>query len=412
MSGTTSNGTVSNSSKFNRSKRVISRLLFSMFVISNSAYAQTQNNFPEAPDFTIIKVDTKGRPYQCEGNAIIITDEIKTNLTTLKYFGTSISIDIYDKETEHLDKTLCNALNVIQKYHYLASNYSTYPHVTNIKSINNEPEKKHTIDPKLTELIQASIDWHAKTNGYFNIALSPVIDLWRGHRAQCKGERKQQDKCNIPTQKALDLAKPLTNIDNITLDSEQNTIEMQAGMSIDLGGIAKGWMAEMLYRQLKNDGLKNFMINAGGNIRHYGIHPQGRLFATAVENPVCKKYNNTLPQCQLFEEQYHEIISGNDITVVSSGNYLRYYRVNGKEYHHIINPKTLYPKESGISTTIVMNSNQLFADIISTALFLMPIDEAIKYTNSHNEIEAVWFLNEAGDKVESKKFDDYRLKND
>ncbi|MGS0681655.1 FAD:protein FMN transferase [Shewanella sp. 125m-7] len=410
MYSSVSSGTISNSYKSSRYKRVISGLIFSMFVMSNSAYAQIPNNLPEAPDFTIINVDTKGKPYQCEGNAVILTDEIKTNLTTLKYFGTSISIDIYDKETQHLDKTLCNALNVIQKYHYLASNYSSYPHVTNIKSINNEPEKKHTIDPKLTELIEASIDWHAKTNGYFNIALSPVIDLWRGHRYECKGEQKQLDKCGIPTKIELQQAKQLTNIANIRLDTTNNTIQMQSRMSIDLGGIAKGWMAEMVYRQLKQDGLKNFMINAGGNIRHLGVHPQGRQFTTAVENPVCKKYNNTLPQCQSFEQQFHEIISGNDITVVSSGNYLRYYRVNGKEYHHIINPKTLYPKETGISTTIVMNNNQLFADIISTALFLMPIDEAIKYTNEHDDIEAVWFLNEQGDKVESKHFDGYRFK--
>ncbi|ABZ76624.1 ApbE family lipoprotein [Shewanella halifaxensis HAW-EB4] len=360
-------------------------------------------NLPPAPDFKIVNVDTKGEPYLCEGNAIITASKGVTNLTTLKYFGTSISIDVYDADSDNLRQALCNALNVIQEYHYLASNYSTYPHVTNIKTINNAPEKSHHIDPKLTQLIDASIEWHDKTGGYFNIALSPVIQLWRGYRAQCIGERKLQDRCEIPTNAELNAVRPLINIDNIKLNKEQNTIQMQTGMSIDLGGIAKGWMTEKVYRQLKMDGIENFMINAGGNIRHYGLHPQGRQFTTAVEDPICKKYNNSLSQCQSFDGQYHEVLTGKDIAVVSSGNYLRYYRVKGKEYHHIINPKTLYPKRIGISTTIVMSREQIYADIISTALFLMPLDEALDYVNSTDNLEAVWYLNKEGEKTKSDK---------
>ncbi|GIU35453.1 FAD:protein FMN transferase [Shewanella schlegeliana] len=379
---------------------------------ANNSRTQTESelifNLPPAPDFKIVNVDTKGKPYLCEGNAIITTREGVTNLTTLKYFGTSISIDIYDAGSNNSKQALCNALNVIQEYHYLASNYSTYPHVTNIKSINNAPEKQHKIDPKLTELIKQSIDWHDKSDGYFNIALSPVIQIWRDYRAQCIGERKNQDRCEIPTQAELEAARPLINIENIKLNSEQNTIQMLAGMSIDLGGIAKGWMAEKVYFKLKEDGVQNFMINAGGNIRHYGVHPQGRTFVTAVEDPICKKYQNSLSRCQSFEGQYHEVMTGRDITVVSSGNYLKYYRVKGEEFHHIINPKTLYPKRSGISTTIVMNNNQIYADIISTALFLMPLDKALAYANNNNNVEAVWFLNEQGEKIESDEFNIYR----
>lgn len=368
-----------------------------------------QINQPIAPDFNIIKVATNGEPYRCEGNAIITHDQSKTNLTTLKYFGTSISIDVYDKDNKNIEEALCHALNVVQKYHYLASNYSTYPHVTNIKSINNNPDKTHQIDPKLTDLLAASIEWHDKTNGYFNIALSPVIDLWRGYRAQCKGERKELDKCQIPSDAELNSVANLTNIHDISLNTDLNTVKLKPGMSIDLGGIAKGWMAEMVYLQLKKDGVNNFMINAGGNIRHYGVHPEGRNFTTAIENPICKKYNNQLAQCQNFEGLYHEVITGQDITVVSSGNYLRYYRVNGKEYHHIINPKTLKPKTTGVSATLVMQNNQIYADIISTALFLMPIDEALVYADNNPDFEAVWFLNYVGDKTESKGFNNYRL---
>ncbi|ACJ29255.1 ApbE-like lipoprotein [Shewanella piezotolerans WP3] len=363
---------------------------------------------PEAPEFKVITVDTHGEPYRCEGNAIITKTDYGKNLTTLKYFGTSISINIYGENSS--EKIMCNALHVIQKYHYLASNYSTYPHVTNVKTINNTPAEKHIISPELTAMIQESIEWYKKSDGYFNIALSPVIDLWRGYRAQCKGETKRLQQCGTPTEIELINAAKLVNINNIQLDKKENTIQMKTGMSIDLGGIAKGWMAEMVYRQLKKDGVKNFMINAGGNIRHYGFHPQGREFTTAIENPICKKYNNELARCQTLTEQYHEIITGKDLTLVSSGNYLRYYLANGKEYHHLINPKTLKPKRTGISTTVIMNNNQIYADIISTMLFLMPYQQSLDYVNSNPGIEAVWYLTEDGIKMESNGFDRYRLK--
>ncbi len=384
-------------------------LLSSLFCTFTSNAQDTQiKNLPLAPDFEIIKVDTKGQPYQCEGNAIISHNNGIYSLTTLKYFGTSISIDIYD-DIENINEVFCNSLNVIQQYHYLASNYNTYPHVTNIKSINNEPQKKHHIDAKLTELLATSIEWHDKSDGYFNIALSPVIDIWRSYRAECKGQRKLDDNCEIPTQSELEAVKHLINIDNIKLDTVNNTIQMQAGMSIDLGGVAKGWMAEMVYRQLKSDGINNFMINAGGNIRHFGVHPMGRNFATAIEDPICKKFANNLAKCDNFEGQYHEVISGVDLSVVSSGNYLRYYRVKGEEYHHIINPKTLFPKSSGVATTVIMNDKHIYADIISTMLFLMPLEQAIEYANKHPELEAVWYLNEQGKKVNSDNFNHYKL---
>ena len=351
-------------------------------------------------------------PFQCEGNGMITQQDGVTSLHTLKYFGTSITIDLYDVDEIKAKPALCHALNVIQEYHYQASNYSTYPHFTNIKTINNAPEQVHKIDAKLTQLIAASLDWHTLSNGYFNIALSPVIDLWRQHRGQCKGDTKALGLCTIPSNEALAQAAKLTDIDDIKLDKTLNTIQMKPGMSIDLGGIAKGWMAEKVYDSLKTEGINSFMINAGGNIRHYGLHPEQRTFATAIEDPLCKKSDYQLPQCQTFEGQFHEVVQGQDLTIVSSGNYLNYFIAGGVEYHHLIDPKTLHPKPTGISTTVVMNGQQLFADVISTSLFLMPLDEAIEFAEKSDHLEAVWYLDEKGSKRKSSGFDKYHLAED
>lgn len=345
--------------------------------------------------------------YQCEKSSLINFDNGIASLNTVKYFGTSITINIYNAQEETANSILCNALSVIQEYHYLASNYSTYPHVTNIKTINESPTKEHVIDPMLTELIASGIDWYRKSDGYFNIALSPVIDLWRTHRFACLDS--EQQRCSIPSNTELTNAAKYTKIEDIQLDEKNNRIKLKAGMSLDLGGIAKGWMTEKVFDQLRADGASQFMINAGGNIRHFGLHPSGRQFSTAIEDPLCKKSDYQLPKCASFEGQYHEIVSGENLTIVSSGNYLRYFVVNGQQYHHLIDPQTLYPKPKGIATTVVLNDNQIYADVISTMLFLMPIEKALNYVNQHDYIEAVWYLNENGEKITSSDFDNFRL---
>ncbi|MCG9736655.1 FAD:protein FMN transferase [Shewanella insulae] len=344
--------------------------------------------------------------YPCDGNALINIENDRATLTTLSYFGTSINITLYQAASEQAEAILCNALAVIQDYHYLASNYAAYSHVTNVKTINQAPTLTHHIDPQLTDLIATSIDWHQESQGYFNVALSPVISLWRKKRFLCQ---EIPGECELPSEQSLRQAAQYIDISNITLDRQNNTITMTEGMSIDLGGIAKGWMVEKLFDQLRRDGAEAFMINAGGNIRHYGEHPSGRSFITAIEDPVCKQSEYTLEKCQTQEGLYHEVIAGENLTVVSSGNYLRYFEVNGKQYHHIIDPNTLYPEKEGVAVTVILSSHHIYADIISTMLFLMPVEQGLKYVNERPWIEAVWYLNKQGDKIKSANFNKYKF---
>ncbi len=345
-------------------------------------------------------------PYQCEGNATFVVEPNKANMTTLRYFGTSVSVQIYGQAAEVSQKALCDALNVVQEYHYQASNYSTYPDFTNIKTINNAPDQTHIIDSKLMDLLEASLEWHDKTGGRFNVALSPVVDIWRGYRKRCQ----QGGECETPKSSELEQAARLTNVDNIKLDAVAGTISMAPGMSLDLGGIAKGWMVEKVYDSLKNNGVQQFIINAGGNIRHYGLHPDGREFVTGIENPVCRKNEYSTPECQMPENHYHELISGKNLTVVSSGNYLNYYTVDGQEYHHIIDPSTLAPNPDGIAVTVVMEDQQIIADVLSTSLFLMPRNEALELLKTLPGTQAVWYENADGSKWSTSDFDKFRLK--
>lgn len=352
--------------------------------------------------------DAAFSPFDCNTNATFNYEQGKGSMNTLKYFGTSITIDIYEADKDKAYLALCHALNVVQEYHYLASNFSTYPGYTNIQTINNNPEKLHHIDTKLTELLATCFEWHGITQGRFNIALAPVLEVWRSYRKRCQ----LGGACELPSDIKLANAAKHIDVKQIKLDKNNNTIQMKAGMKLDLGGIAKGWMVEKVYDQLKADNITAFMINAGGNIRHFGTHPDGRKFITAIENPLIRKYQ--LEHKDFSEinngEIYHEIIQGEDITIVSSGNYLNYYAVNGQEYHHIIDPTTLYPKKEGVSVSVIMKNKPILADVISTSLFLLPMPEAQDLIKRIGDIEAVWFLDEQGHKINTPQFDQYRAK--
>ncbi|GGM80645.1 FAD:protein FMN transferase [Shewanella xiamenensis] len=358
--------------------------------------------------FTPTMANATFSPFDCNTNATFNYEHGKGSMNTLKYFGTSITIDIYEADKNKAYSALCHALNVVQEYHYLASNFSTYPGYTNIQTINNNPEQLHHIDAKLTELLATSIEWHGITQGRFNVALAPVLEVWRSYRKRCQ----QVGTCELPSDIELANAAKHIDIKQIKLDVNNNTIQMKSGMKLDLGGIAKGWMVEKVYDQLKADNITAFMINAGGNIRHFGTHPDGRQFITAIENPLIRKYQ--LEHKDNIEinsgDIYHEIIQGEDITIVSSGNYLNYYTVDGQEYHHIIDPTTLYPKKEGISVSVIMKNNPILADVISTSLFLLPMPEAQALIKRIGDIEAVWFLDEQGNKIATPQFEQYRAK--
>ncbi|QIZ76972.1 FAD:protein FMN transferase [Ferrimonas lipolytica] len=330
-------------------------------------------------------------------------------MTTLKYFGTSITVAIYDAGSAQAESVLCDSVNTIERLHKLGSDYDTYDNIVNIKAINNAPTEVHKIEPELAEIIAAGIEWHQLSDGYFNIAIGPVVQVWRRYRNQCTALKMANDDCLIPTDKELIDAIKYSDISNIKLNKTVGTVSMAEGMSLDLGGIAKGWMAEQVYQQLVDAGVASFVINAGGNIRHFGQHPEKRLFTTAIEDPICKKANFEPAKCNQFDNQFHEIVAAEDIAVVSSGNYLKYFTVDNVDYHHIINPKTLFPKTTGISTTVVLNDNHIYADVLSTTLFLMPLDKAIKMAEDLQYVEAVWYLDKHGNKKTTAKFDKYRL---
>jgi thiamine biosynthesis lipoprotein len=149
-------------------------------------------------------------------------------------------------------------------------------------------------------------------------------------------------------------------------------------MRLDVGAIAKGYAVERLAEIAEENGYANVLISVGGNVRAVGNKGDGTPWNVAIQNPDPAGPNL-------------HIVNIEDLSVVTSGDYERYYMVNGKKYHHIIDPATLYPADYMTAVSILTRDSG-YADGLSTAVFNMPYEEGLEFVNSLPDVEALWVM--------------------
>lgn len=297
------------------------------------------------------------------------------------YMDTYINVKIYDIDYKSKEKVFDEVDKIYEEYHNLSDRYNKYDNLKNVYYLNNvlSNDEFVEIDSKLYKLLSYSIDNYDKTNGLVNIALGNVIDVWKKYR---------DDESGIPTIEELNNAGSI-NIEDVVLSDGKYM--KKNNVKIDLGSIAKGYATEEVGKYLESIGYKKYIINAGGNVK-VGEHYNNESYKIGIEDPT-------------DTSKLYKIVLGNNICVITSGAYQRYYKYEGKIYSHIIDPNTLFPPNNTNSVTVITN-NSAYGDIISTYLFLLPIEEGIKYVNSNDDIEAVWYdLN--GNTYYSDGFKDY-----
>lgn len=237
----------------------------------------------------------------------------------------------------------------------LESQMSTYNPESIISQVNeNAGIKPVKVTDEITEVIASALEISAKTDGAFDITFAPLGKLW-----------DVKNRKIPPSKKEIEKTKKLVNYNNIVLDKKNKTLFLtKKGMSIGLGGIAKGYAAKKAGEILSAEGIENFIINAGGDLYFKG-NKGGKLWTSAIKNPE-KKSKNILS----FEIK-------NDVAVVTSGDYERFFIYKGKKYHHIINPHTGYPAQ-GIKSVTVFAENPTLADAYATAFFVMGYGKSLE----------------------------------
>ena len=271
------------------------------------------------------------------------------------------------------------------EYNQLYDIYNDYDGVTNIKTINdNAGIAPVTVDDKILGMLELAQTMYDTTGGKLNIALGSVLNIWHNYREAALTDDNDSNN-QLPTQEELDAAAQHCDIANLIIDEDAKTVYLaDPAMSLDVGSVGKGYAVEMVCRAAEARGLTSALVSVGGNLRAIGTKPDGSQWTGGVENPwnASEVYTNT-------NSIFGSPINMSDLALVTSGDYQRYFVVDGKRYHHIIDPDTLWPAAYYNGVTVLCPDSGM-ADCLTTALFCMPLEEGQKLVESLDDVEAMW----------------------
>lgn len=311
----------------------------------------------------------------------------------LELFDTATMIVGYAENKEQFTDYSQLIYDNLKEYHELYDIYNNYDGINNIKTINdNAGIKPVKVDKKIVDLLKFSKEIYKLTNGKTNVAFGAVLKIWHDYRTEGIDD---PENAVLPPIELLKEASLHTDINNVIIDEENSTVFLKdPDMSLDVGAVAKGYATEKVTEIAEEKGFVSGLISVGGNVRSIGKKADNEeQWNVGIQNPDTESENNIIKTVEL-----------SNVSLVTSGNYERYYTVDGKEYNHIINPETLFPSDYYASVTIICEDSG-FADALSTAVFCMTLEEGKKLINSIPETEAMWIYNDS--KIEySEHFED------
>ena len=270
----------------------------------------------------------------------------------------------------------------LQRYHQFFDIYNDYEGLNNIKTVNDQAGiSPVTVDPEIIALLQDCVRYYEQTGGKTNVAMGSVLRLW--HDARNDGIHDPENAA-LPEMERLEEAAQYTDISGLVIDEANSTVYLSnPNLRLDVGAVAKGWSVQRVAEKLPS----GFLISVGGNVCATGPKFEDTPWVIGIQDPASDEYLHTLYV--------------NDFSVVTSGDYQRAYMVDRKMYHHIIDPETLMPAAYWRSVTVVCPDSGL-ADAMSTALFLLPLEQGMALAEKSN-VQALW-VNAAGEEFMTSRF--------
>lgn len=295
-----------------------------------------------------------------------------------EYFDTVSVIFSYLGDSKEAFDANCQAVaTLLEEYHRLFDIYYEYSGVNNLKTINKNAGKEPVkVDPKLIDFLLYAKEIYALTDGATNVAMGSVLKLW--HDAREDG-MDDPENAYLPSPDALTEAAEHTDIETIVIDREAGTVFItDPDVSLDVGALGKGYATERAAELLITRGVTSYVLNIGGNIRAIGTKTTGEGWVTGITNP--DKTANESFVCRVVIQ---------NTSLVTSGDYERYYLVDGVRYHHIIDPSTNMPARYFSSISVFCEDSAL-ADALSTALFCKSYEDGRALIDRLNDVGAIW----------------------
>ncbi len=289
-----------------------------------------------------------------EASAQQSTEDLPQASRDIFAMDTVMSVTAYGEEAETAVSAAVDEINRLDTL------FSVGNADSDIARLNTE--KTATVSDETFSLVERSLELYKSTGGALNITIYPLMEAW----GFTTGEYR------VPEQTELTSLLGTMQIDDIQCDSDTKTITLPEHTQIDLGAIAKGYTSSRLMDLFAEYDVVSALVSLGGNVQVYSTKPDGSKWRVAVEDPFSDS-----------EEAYAGILSLQDQAAITSGAYERYFEQDGVRYHHILDPSTGYPAESGLSSVTIVSADGTLADALSTALFVMGKEKAIAYWRAH-----------------------------
>lgn len=252
----------------------------------------------------------------------------------------------------------------------------------NLLSIGNENsdisrlnrEKNAVLSPDTWSLLSQALDLARDTQGVFDPTVYPLVKLWGFY-----------DKdYHVPTRQELSQALALVDYREVSLSQDSYGASLGKGQQIDLGGIGKGFASQRVTELLREAGVTSAMVSLGGNIQCLGAKPDGSPWNIGIRDP--------------FGEELYATVRVTDKAVITSGGYERYFEDPETHhiYRHILDPRTGFPAEKGLSSVSIVTSDGTLGDGLSTALYIMGLEDATAYWQAHREAFEAVFITDDG----------------
>lgn len=282
-------------------------------------------------------------------------------------FDTVCQITIYSSHSKNESDIVNTCFEMCDKYDNL---FNKHNKKSELYKINSHKSEYVEVSNETIDIIQNSIYYSDLFGGAFDITISPITDLW-----------DINNNPHIPKENEITNTLKYVNYKDIHL--KNNVVRLShKQQSMDLGGIAKGFVADRLKAYLKEKKISSVIINLGGNILTIGDN-NNQDFTIGIKKPFGES-----------DTDYSAKIKIKDKSVVTSGIYERYFKENNKLYHHILDPKTGYPVNNNLYSVTIISKKSEEGDALSTATFVMGLEDGLSLINTLDDIYAVFITDD------------------
>ena len=285
------------------------------------------------------------------------------------YFDTIVSVEIYGAQSQNADKMLEDCMSICEHYDRL---WNKNIKTSDISKINNSSSNTVTVDPDTIKLLSNALSYCAQTGGRFDISVAPLSQLWDFHGQSAV----------IPDAAALKEACSHVDHNCILIDASDDSVTLtDPKAAVDVGSMAKGFVADRIAEYLKDQSITGAIINMGGDMRLVGSKPDGSLFNIGIQDP-------------FGSGSCTQSLYLSDTAVATSGTYERCFTVDGRRYHHILDTVTGYPVDTDIESVTVISGNAEDCDCLCTIAIIDGSEKALDMIEQTENTEAVMILSD------------------